>query len=236
MNDTEFTIDTYGQDAILIRWEALPSRELFNHLNAVKQLLEKRFKTTIVLAYQELLIKNTLSTKIRIEEVIKCLRESKTETRPQFPSRLVRIPVCYEADFGEDLETLAKAKNISIQKLLDLHTQPEYFVYFMGFLPGFPYLSGLNIKLHTPRKSVPSSQLVAGSVAIGGEQTGIYPQNSPGGWHVIGHCPISLFDASLSESSLFLSGDRVKFEAITKQEHTQLSRISLAEFRKSSYL
>ena len=164
------------------------------------------------------------------------LTRNKTETISQQPSRLIRIPVCYDMKFGEDLETLAKAKNISIEQLITLHTQTEYFVYFMGFLPGFPYLSGLDTQLYTPRKSVPSRQLMKGSVAIGGEQTGIYPQNSPGGWHVIGHCPIPLFDARLSESSLFLSGDKVRFETITKEEHRELSTMSLTEFRESSYL
>ena len=236
MNDTQFTISAYGTNAILIRWDVSPSIDLFNHLNTVKTLLENRFNTVVVLAYQELLIKNISPTKEHIDEMLLCLRENKTETISQQPSRLIRIPVCYDMKFGEDLETLAKAKNISIEQLITLHTQTEYFVYFMGFLPGFPYLSGLDTQLYTPRKSVPSRQLMKGSVAIGGEQTGIYPQNSPGGWHVIGHCPIPLFDARLSESSLFLSGDKVRFETITKEEHRELSTMSLTEFRESSYL
>ena len=236
MNDTQFIISAYGTNAILIRWKEAPSIDLFSHLNAVKTLLENKFNTVVVLAYQELLLKNTRPTKEHLDEVLLCLRKNKTEVISQKPSRLVRIPVCYDVEFGEDLKVLAKAENISIEQLIRLHTQVEYFVYFIGFLPGFPYLSGLDTQLHTPRKSVPSRQLVEGSVAIGGEQTGIYPQNSPGGWHVIGHCPIPLFDARLSESSLFLSGDKVRFEAITKEEHRELSKMSLTRFRESSYL
>ena len=236
MSFKEYTIQPFGENALLIKWEALPSRDLFRHLMTAKEALKNHFQSEVILTYQELLIKNISATAQRIEEVDNCLNDIQASTIETTSQRRLRIPVCYDADFGEDIETLAKAKNLSTQEIIQLHTTPEYLVYFMGFLPGFPYLLGLDERLHMPRKAVPSRQLQAGSVAIGGEQTGIYPQNSPGGWQVIGHCPIPLFDANTGAGSLFQSGDLIRFVAISKQEHRELSKMSLLDFTNSSYI
>lgn len=234
MSVTAYHIQPYGARAILIQWREPPSQALFLHLNAVKKVLAQRLDCEIVLTYQELLLKNLAPTAKNIKEIEQCFREKKEHSFSEQKQRRIRIPVCYDLEFGVDLETLAQAKNRSISELIELHTTPEYFVYFLGFLPGFPYLLGLDQGLHTPRKDVPARRLVAGSVAIGGEQTGIYPQDSPGGWHVIGHCPIPLFDASASESTLFMPGDLVTFDAITKQEHKELSKMSLVAYCTST--
>ena len=189
----------------------MPSQTLFRHLTVAKEALINQFQSEVILTYQELLIKNISATAQCIEEVGEYLGDIQASTIEITSQRRLRIPVCYEAEFGEDIETLAKAKKISTQEIIELHTVQEYLVYFMGFLPGFPYLWGLDTQLHTPRKAVPSRRLPAGSVAIGGEQTGIYPQDSPGGWHVIGHCPIALFDVKDGTGSLFQSGDLIRF-------------------------
>ncbi len=232
----DFHIKAFGANAILVQWQAVPSPELFQHLNSGKKYIEGLLDKEVILSYRELLIKDIAPTKKHIEKLSVGLRQNFSATSTAQLQRLVRVPVCYELEFGEDLETLAKAKNISQQQLIALHTAPEYLVYFLGFLPGFPYLLGLDAILHTPRKAVPSRKLVKGSVAIGGEQTGIYPQDSPGGWHVIGHCPIPLFDATALDSTLFHIGDIVKFQTITKDEHSRLSQMSLEEFINSSYI
>ncbi len=231
-----YNIQGYGSNAILIQFDAAPSQALFIKLSAIKGMLEKAFNCEVILSYQELLLKNLKATSKNIEAVGLYLRENSNDTPPPLSLRRIRIPVCYDRKFGADLDILAKAKNLSTAEVIALHTQPEYLVYFLGFLPGFPYLLGLNEQLHTPRKAVPSREIVAGSVAIGGQQTGIYPQNSPGGWHVIGHCPISIFDATAAQASLFLAGDMIRFEAITLEEHEELSQLSLTEFKQSSYL
>lgn len=236
MSFSRYTLQPFGENAILIKWEALPSHDLFKHLSLAKEVLENHFQSEVILTYQELLIKNISTTRQSLDQVAQCLEDIQLNTIKITLQRKLRIPVCYEAQFGTDLEALAKAKSLSTQEVIKLHSTPEYLVYFMGFLPGFPYLLGLDQQLHTPRKAVPSRELLAGSVAIGGEQTGIYPQNSPGGWQVIGHCPISLFDAKDGLGSLFQTGDRIKFEAITKQEHNELSKLSLLEFKNSAYL
>lgn len=133
---------------------------------------------------------------------------------PPSAGRLVEIPVCYGGEHGEDLGPLALAHDLAPAKLVELHTAPLYFVGMLGFMPGFPYLCGLDERLVTPRRSTPRARIPAGSVAIGGEHTGIYPLESPGGWHVIGRTPIRLFDLAAEPPSLLLAGDRVRLVAI----------------------
>lgn len=233
MSFTDYRILPYGANAILIQWKETPSKELFLYLNAVKELLSNHLDCEFVLTYRELLLKSIAPTKQHIEEIERCLHKKIECLNPKRSYRKIRVPVCYDAAFGLDIEDLAKAKSVSVQELIELHTQPEYLIYFLGFLPGFPYLLGLDKQLYTPRKAVPSREVMAGSVAIGGEQTGIYPQNSPGGWHIMGHCPIVLFDANASDKTLFMPGDIITFEAITRQEHKELSNMPLETFKTS---
>ena len=228
-------IQAYG-NGILISWKLPASKELFGWLTGVKKQLAIVFKKEVVLTYQELLIKNLQPTAANLKELNSCLKDLDTAIAETKVTRVLRIPVCYDLSFGVDLESMAKAKNSSIKKIVELHTTPEYLVYFMGFLPGFPYLLGLDKILQTPRKEVPTSKVTAGSVAIGGSQTGIYPQDSPGGWHIIGHCPIPIFDVQSEEKSLFQSGDILKFESVTVKEHKELSNRSITEFVNSSFV
>jgi inhibitor of KinA len=141
---------------------------------------------------------------------------------PAVEPRLIEIPVCYGGDYGEDLGTLALAHELAPSKLVELHSAPIYFVGMLGFMPGFPYLCGLDERLITPRRSTPRARVPAGSVAIGGEHTGIYPLESPGGWHLIGRTPVALFDLDADPPSLLLGGDRVRFVAIGPEEFERM--------------
>jgi len=132
--------------------------------------------------------------------------------------RLVVIPVCYDLSLAPDLPLLAEHCGISIDDVIDLHTAASYRVFFLGFKPGFAYLGGLDARLHMPRKASPRALVPAGTVAIGGEQTGVYPQASPGGWQIIGRTPSRLFDVSKEPPSLLQAGDQVHFRAISLQE------------------
>lgn len=127
------------------------------------------------------------------------------------PSRRLEIPVLYGGASGPDLEPVATTLALSPSELIRLHSEREYTVYMMGFTPGFPYLGILNEKLTMPRMSTPRTRVPAGSVAIAGSQTGIYPIDSPGGWHIIGHTPLKLFDPTSEMPFLFAPGDTVKF-------------------------
>lgn len=127
------------------------------------------------------------------------------------PSRRLEIPVLYGNASGLDFESVATTLALSPSELIRLHSEREYTVYMMGFTPGFPYLGILNEKLTLPRMSTPRTRVPAGSVAIAGSQTGIYPVDSPGGWHILGHTPLKLFDPTSDNPFLFSPGDTVKF-------------------------
>jgi KipI family sensor histidine kinase inhibitor len=128
--------------------------------------------------------------------------------------RLVEIPVCYGGDFGPDLDALADHARLGAEEVVERHAGAMYTVAMLGFAPGFPYLFGLDPALHMPRRASPRTRVPAGSVAIGGAQTGIYPSELPGGWQLIGRTPLVLFDADRDPPSLLMPGDRVRFVAI----------------------
>ncbi|QIW14929.1 hypothetical protein A4G20_00310 [Pasteurellaceae bacterium RH1A] len=127
--------------------------------------------------------------------------------------RLIEIPVHYGGEFGEDLHFVANFHKTTPEEIIRRHTEPLYTVFMMGFQPGFPYLGGLPDNLHTPRRDVPRTKVPAGSVGIGGSQTGIYPFTSPGGWQLLGRSEIALFDVNQNPPVLLQAGDNVRFVA-----------------------
>lgn len=129
-------------------------------------------------------------------------------------SRCVEIPVHYGGEAGPDLAFVAERARLSSEEVIHLHCSAEYRVAMLGFSPGFPYLLGLDPRLTTPRRSTPRTLVPAGSIAIGGAQTGLYPQASPGGWNLIGRTALALFDPQRAAPSLLAPGDRVRFIAI----------------------
>jgi len=130
----------------------------------------------------------------------------------------IEVPVCYEEEFAPDLGTVAQHASLSPDEVIRRHAAANYRVSCVGFTPGFPYLSGLPPELATPRRASPRKEIPAGSVAIGGTQTGIYPRKSPGGWNIIGRTPLRLFDVERNPPALFEAGDRVRFRKISRQE------------------
>ena len=137
--------------------------------------------------------------------------------------RLVEIPVCYGGTFGPDLPFVAEHAGLTEKEVIELHAGREYRIYMLGFLPGFPYLGGLDERLFTPRLGTPRTAIPAGSVGIGGEQTGIYPIASPGGWQLIGRTPLKLFDPAAGMLP-YAAGDRIRFTPITKAEFNALAQ------------
>jgi len=152
-----------------------------------------------------------------------------SDTKAKLPARAVEIPVCYHAEFALDLAELAEHAQLSADEVVRLHSSGEYRVQCVGFTPGFPYLAGLPPALAKPRRTVPRAHVPAGSVAIGGSQTGVYPLSSPGGWNVIGRTPLELFSATREQPALLKAGDRVRFRPISTEEfHTLLSPLQSA--------
>jgi len=142
----------------------------------------------------------------------------------QLNKRQLRIPVCYDEEFALDMERMRQETGLSAGEIVRLHCEPVYTVYLTGFLPGFPYSGGLDERLVVPRLNVPRVQVAAGSVGIGGAQTGIYPIDSPGGWNVIGRTPLKLFDVEQAEPFLFAPNDEVRFVTIDKGAFTALQK------------
>jgi inhibitor of KinA len=140
------------------------------------------------------------------------------------PALPLRIPVCYGGDFGPDLPDVAKFAGLSEDEVVDLHGVSPYRVFMLGFMPGFAYLGPVAARIAAPRRPVPRARVAAGSVGIAGQQTGIYPTETPGGWQVIGRTPIQVFDLSRTEPCLFKAGDAVQFYPVERGQYEELAR------------
>lgn len=136
--------------------------------------------------------------------------------------RLIEIPVCYGGIYGEDLPFVAEHAGLTEEEVIRIHSGCEYRIYMLGFLPGFPYLGGLDERLATPRLARPRTEIPVGSVGIGGAQTGIYPIASPGGWRLIGRTPLRLFRPEENGHLPYEAGDRIRFVPIGAEEYERL--------------
>ncbi len=157
-------------------------------------------------------------TRARLADEVR--RGAREAGRPREARRVLQIPVFYEAGLrtGPDLADLAQSAGVTPLEFARRHAGNEYRVAFLGFAPGFPYMIGLPRELEAPRLATPRTRVPAGSVGIGGRYTGIYPEESPGGWRLIGRAPVRLFDATKDPPALLLPGDRVRFQAISREE------------------
>ena len=177
-------------------------------------------------AYQSVAIffhQSRIEENVSIEDAIRSAI-GQTSRRPSIRGRTIEIPVCYDSEFALDLAHVARHAKISAKEVVDLHSAADYRVNCIGFTPGFPFLTGLSKILATPRRATPRKEIPAGSVGIGGAQTGIYPLRSPGGWNVIGRTPLRLFDPARKPPVLLRAGDRVRFRAIPREEFASMQR------------
>ena len=138
------------------------------------------------------------------------------------PARIVEIPVCYGGEFGSDLTFVAKQAKLTPREVIEIHSSAEYLVHMIGFAPGFPYLGGMSPRIAAPRRDSPRLKIPAGSVGIAGDQTGIYPLETPGGWQLIGRTPLALFRPDEDPPTLLQAGDAVRFRPITPEEFQTL--------------
>ena len=172
--------------------------------------------TDLIPGYATLLVQyDPLRTDaVALTETLRSLSQEKRSSTSG--SRLIEIPVCYGGAYGPDLPYVSAYSAMTAEEVIRLHSGREYRIFMLGFLPGFPYLGGLDERLHIPRLETPRVRIPAGSVGIGGSQTGIYPLDSPGGWRLIGRTPMRLFapDGKVP----FRAGDRIRFRPITPEE------------------
>tara|TARA_B100000809_G_C15104712_1_gene518289 strand:- start:534 stop:1265 length:732 start_codon:yes stop_codon:yes gene_type:complete len=216
----------FGSRAILIEWPAKIDEKILKDILQFKNQITSNKKGLIeecIIAYHSLTI-------VYLKEIIdfsfekKCLSSLYLEERStsETTSFLWKIPVCYDMEFGIDLEEMSSTLNLSISEIVDLHAQTIYTVYFIGFLPGFLYLGGLDRRLEIKRKPNPRLYVAKGSVAIGGSQTGIYPMDSAGGWNIIGKTPLTFFNLNSDNPCFAKPGDKIQFVPISRDEFRKL--------------
>lgn len=139
--------------------------------------------------------------------------------------KIYEIPVCYGGEFGPDLDNIAQHAGLSPEEVIQIHSSRDYLIYMLGFLPGFCYLGGLDERIHTPRLANPRLKISAGSVGIGGSQTGIYPLDSPGGWQLMGMTPVKTYDPQREVPILVEAGNYIRFIPIDKDEFYRIKEL-----------
>jgi inhibitor of KinA len=216
----------FGACSILIEWpQNISEKILKDVLRYKKKLNNYKFKEKVYVktAYNSILISYELGINNFYDAVLtlKSIYSNDSDA-VKSNSKLWKIPVCYDPEFGLDLENISAKKNLKISEIIELHTKPIYLVYFIGFLPGFLYLGGLDKQLHFPRKKTPRLKVKKGAVAIGGSQTGVYPNESPGGWNIIGNTPLNFFNVHNENPCFANSGDSIQFVPVSKSNYDEI--------------
>jgi len=216
-------IKTFGEDAVLLEWEREISHSVHFEVISFQHHINKAFKNQIVEtvpAYCSLAVYLKMET--GRDAFISALNSGVAKPKNVWKEkRIIHIPVCYDLEFGVDLPDMSEQLKMPVDEIIKRHTAGEYPVYFLGFLPGFPYLGGLDPALAVKRKQTPITLVHAGSVGIADNQTGIYTLDSPGGWNIIGRSPLQFFDVTINPPNLVQAGDWIRFFPI-----------SIAEFQK----
>lgn len=220
MMNHEVKIIPEGDSGMLLQWQQNISPDITAAVDEVLQRLHHARIvgiTDLVPAYCSLLIcyDPTVILWPALYEKVQTVLQDDSAGR-MASHRIFEIPVLYD---GEDMARVLSHTGLDKQELIELHTKPDYLVHMIGFLPGFPYLGGMSEKLRVPRLEEPRLLIPAGSVGIGGSQTGIYSLPSPGGWNLIGRTPVRIYDSAESEPVLFRTGDRIRFIAVTQEEY-----------------
>ena len=219
------TYRRFGDRGILIDWPSKIDPAINAEVLQMDAFISEGFKNEIVEtvpAYHSLAV--YVLEEIDVSGFIDRIKDSAVNKNNEDSNakNVVILPVCYKGRLAPDIDEVAETHKINTSEVIRLHTDPLYKVYFLGFLPGFPYLGGLNKKLHTGRRSSPRRQVEKGSVGIGGGQTGIYTSNSPGGWNIIGRCPLDFFSLEENDICLLKPGDYIKFTSVSRKEFDRI--------------
>lgn len=220
---------TAGDSSILLQFGNTIDPAINRKISATVQLMREQHingVTDVIPAFCSLLINydprviSYEQIKRRMEALVK-IDVSAGVTR----KRVFEIPVCYGGEFGPDIQNIADHAGLSVEEVIQIHTSRDYLIYMLGFLPGFTYLGGLDERIHTPRLANPRIRIPAGSVGIGGSQTGIYPMDSPGGWQLMGLTPVKTYDPDREVPILVEAGDYIRFVAIDEDEFHRIKEL-----------
>jgi KipI family sensor histidine kinase inhibitor len=214
-----------GDAALVLEFPAKLDAATSGRVIAIAEAARRRFAAVlrdVVVGYHTLTVYFDPLTidAAWLEDQLTALASEEPEDE-QVPRAVIEIPVCYGGDLGPDLPDVAAHAGCSEQDVVDLHTSSEYRVFVVGFVPGFAYMGPVDPRIALPRRSSPRTRVPAGSVAIAAGQTGIYPVETPGGWHIIGRTHVRPFDEARAEPVLFQPGDRVVFRSIARDEYEQ---------------
>lgn len=215
--DSALVIELGNEISPIINFKLKKITEFLDNLNkqGIKDLLPTY--RSIIVYYNPLLVS--------FDEIKNIVEENcnfENEKIDKIEKEIVEIPVLYGGEYGPDLENIAKHNNITTEEVIKIHTSGEYLVYMLGFTPGFPYLGGMSKKIATPRLKEPRTKIPAGSVGIAGEQTGVYPIESPGGWQLLGRSPLNFFNPNRDKPFLLKAGQYIKFVSVTEEEYLKL--------------
>lgn len=217
-----------GDSAVCVEFGNEISPEINKKIRAFKIAVEKSDIPGIVETvptYRSLLVHyhpEVIGFKALTEEFDKLMGSLSSIPIP--PPTVIEIPVLYGGEMGPDIENVAEHNHKTVEEVIKIHTSEEYLIYMIGFIAGFPYLGGMSKEIATPRLKSPRVKIEGGSVGIAGEQTGIYPVASPGGWQLIGRTPLKLYDADREKPVLLEAGQYIKFAAVTEEEYKKIDK------------
>ncbi|MEN8125506.1 MAG: 5-oxoprolinase subunit PxpB [Bacteroidota bacterium] len=216
-----------GSIAVLIEWPYEIDKKIISNIRLFKSKIKIELSDFIidtVPAYNSLTVFFD-TEKIKYSSIVKKIKElyELNDQKLKINSILWKIPVCYDEIFGIDINEIARVKRISKERVIKIHSDVIYDVFFIGFLPGFLYMGGLSEELHSKRKSKPRRKIEKGAIGIAGDQTGIYPRESPGGWNIIGNSPINIFDVRSDPPCFAKAGDKIQFVPIDLNTHQKIA-------------
>lgn len=224
----EIEILASGDSALYCHFSNIVDPGVSEKILAVNSILKNKSITGVletIPSYSGIMIYfNPLA--INRKELISKLRQicNSTETHSSdLQYETVEVPVCYRDEYGPDLDYVARRSGLSYEEVISIHSSRDYRIYMLGFTPGFPYLGGIDKRIATPRRETPRVKINAGSVGIAGEQTGIYPLDSPGGWQIVGRTPLRLFDFRNKNPFIFKPGDYIRFRPVNLDTYFEIA-------------
>ena len=221
-----------GDQAVTVEWVSTIDEHINRQVHAFARKVEALSHpaiTEVVPTYRSATVhyRPEVLSYEELKHLLAPLAQGSAEEAEELP--VVEIPVCYGGEYGPDLLEVAQHCSLTPEEVIARHTAPTYRIYMLGFTPGFPYLGGMDPSIAAPRRKEPRIHIPAGSVGIAGEQTGVYPIVSPGGWQLIGRTPLRLFDPQKEQPILLSAGAGIRFvpideEAFRKMEEKEGER------------
>ncbi|MFZ5966238.1 MAG: 5-oxoprolinase subunit PxpB [Bacillota bacterium] len=219
---------TAGDKALLLEFGNTISEEINHKVRSMMIAIERKKINGIIEmtpTYRSLMIHyNPLMVQYQdLTHSLQTLEQELDSIEIPLP-KVIEIPTLYGGEYGPDIENVANHNGVSVEDVIMIHASRKYLIYMLGFTPGFPYLGGMDERIATPRLKTPRTKISGGSVGIAGNQTGIYPIDSPGGWQLIGKTPVKLYDPNREAPILLSAGDYIRFVPIDGEEYAKIEK------------